>query len=94
MDGLTGFKTAASQEQPDAETVMDPFHVVRLAGDALAECRSRVQRDTLGRWGRKNDPFYKARRTLRTGAGLLAQRQQARLEALFTDERHDQAEDT
>ena len=32
MDGFTGFKTAAAEEIPDAVTVMDPFHVVRLAG--------------------------------------------------------------
>lgn len=34
-DGFTGFKTAAAEELPDAVAVMDPFHVVRLAGDAL-----------------------------------------------------------
>lgn len=31
------FKTAAAEEVPDAVTVMDPFHVVRLAGDAHVE---------------------------------------------------------
>lgn len=35
MDGFSGFKTATTEELPDAVTVMDPFHVVRLAGDAL-----------------------------------------------------------
>ena len=35
MDGFTGFKTATSEELPDAVAVMDPFHVVRLADDAL-----------------------------------------------------------
>ncbi len=39
MDGFTGFKTAPSEELPDAVAVMDPFHVVRLAGDALDQCR-------------------------------------------------------
>jgi transposase len=39
MDGFTGFKTATSEELPDAVAVMDPFHVVRLAGDALDQCR-------------------------------------------------------
>jgi transposase len=34
MDGFTGFKTAAAEEIPAAVAVMDPFHVVRLAGDA------------------------------------------------------------
>ena len=48
MDGFTGFKTAAAEELPDAVPVMDPFHVVRLAGDALDRCRQRVQQDTSG----------------------------------------------
>ncbi len=43
MDGFTGFKTATTEELPDAVAVMDPFHVVRLAGDALDQCRRRVQ---------------------------------------------------
>ena len=29
MDGFTGFKTATTEELPDAVAVMDPFHVVR-----------------------------------------------------------------
>ena len=31
MDGFTGFKTATTEELPDAVAVMDPFHVVRLS---------------------------------------------------------------
>ena len=94
MDGFTGFKTAASEELPDAVTVIDPFHVVRLAGDALDQCRRRIQRDVFGRRGRKDDPLYKARRTLHTGAGLLTEKQQTRLEALFADEQHVEVEAT
>jgi transposase len=63
MDGFTGFKTATSEELPDAVTVMDPFHVVRLASDALDQCRRRVQQATCGHRGRKGDPLYAARRT-------------------------------
>ena len=33
MDGFTRFKTATTEELPDAVPVMDPFHVVRLAGE-------------------------------------------------------------
>jgi len=44
MDGFTGFKTATTEELPDAVAVMDPFNVVRLAGDALDRCRRRVLR--------------------------------------------------
>ena len=67
MDGFTGFKTAADEDLPDATAVMDPFHVVRLAGDALDQCRRRVQLETQGHRGRKSDPLYSARRTLLTG---------------------------
>ena len=34
MDGFTGFKTATAEELPDAVAVTDPFHVVRLTGEA------------------------------------------------------------
>ncbi|MFC4140720.1 MULTISPECIES: ISL3 family transposase [unclassified Microbacterium] len=94
MDGFTGFKTAAAEEIPTAVAVMDPFHVVRLAGDALDTCRRRVQSDVFGRRGRKDDPLYKARRTLHTGAALLTDRQITRLETLFADDRHVEVEAT
>lgn len=94
MDGFTGFKTAAAEELPEAVAVMDPFHVVRLAGDALDGCRRRVQQRLHKRRGRKDDPLYKARRTLHTGAKLLTSRQLDRLDALFADERHVEVEAT
>ena len=88
MDGFTGFKTAAAEELPDAAPIMDPFHVIRLAGDALENCRRRVQRDVFGRRGRTGDPLYRARRTLLTGAGLLTEKQHARLDEVFAEDRH------
>lgn len=94
MDGFTGFKTATSEELPDAVAVMDPFHVVRLAGDALDRCRRRVQQDTRGHRGRTGDPLYRARRTLHTGADLLTDRQRQRLTALFENDEHVQVEAT
>jgi len=94
MDGFTGFKTATTEELPDAVTVMDPFHVVRLAGDALDRCRRRVQQATHGHRGRKRDPLYAARRTLHTGADLLTDKQTDRLTALFATEEHVQVEAT
>ncbi len=86
MDGFAGFKTAAAEELPDAVPVMDPFHVVRLAGDALDQSRRRVQQDLFGRRGMKDQPLYKARRTLHTGASLLTDRQRVRLNAVFGSE--------
>ncbi|QPS33583.1 ISL3 family transposase [Brevibacterium casei] len=88
MDGFTGFKTATQDALPRAITVMDPFHVVRLAGDALDDCRRRVQQQLHKRRGRKDDPLYKTRRTLHTGTSLLTDRQCDRLSALFTAEQH------
>lgn len=88
MDGFTGFKTATTEELPDAVPVMDPFHVVRLAGDGLDRCRQRVQQITTGHRGRSGDPLYRARRTLHTGADLLTEKQHARLDAVFRSEEH------
>lgn len=94
MDGFTGFKTATTEELPDAVAVMDPFHVVRLAGDALDRCRRRVQQGLHGHRGRKHDPLYRARRTLHTGVGLLTDKQTDRLTRLFADDRHVEVEAT
>jgi transposase len=88
MDGFTGFKTATTEELPGATAVMDPFHVVRLAADALDRCRRRVQLDLHGHRGRANDPLYKARRTLHTGTDLLTDKQRTRIEALFAADDH------
>ena len=94
MDGFTGFKTATTEELPEATAVMDPFHVVRLAGDALDRCRRRVQQDLHGHRGRTDDPLYRARRTLHTGSDLLTDKQQQRLTALFAVDEHVQVEAT
>ena len=94
MDGFTGFKTAAAEELPTAVAVMDPFHVVRLGGDALDRCRRRVQQDLHGHRGRAADPLYRARRTLHTGAGLLTDKQRTRINDLFAGDEHVQVEAT
>jgi transposase len=94
MDGFTGFKTAAAEELPDAVAVMDPFHVVRLAGDALDRCRRRVQQAIHGHRGHKGDPLYSARRTLHTGADLLTDNQKDRISALFAADEHVEVEAT
>ena len=94
MDGFTGFKTASAEELPQATAVMDPFHVVRLAGEALDKCRRRVQLAIHGHRGFKDDPLYKSRRTLHTGAGLLTDMQAARLSALFANQQHVEVEAT
>lgn len=83
MDGFTGYASAVDQVLPDATKVMDPFHVVHLAADKLTGCRQRLQRETTGRRGRKDDPLYKYRRTLLTRTNYLTQRQKQRLDLLW-----------
>lgn len=52
---------------PAAAQVADPFHVVKLANTKLDECRRRVQNETLGHRGRRDDPLYRSRRLLAKG---------------------------
>jgi transposase len=94
MDGFAGFKTATTEELPQATAVMDPFHVVKLAADALDQCRRRVQQQIHGHRGRTGDPLYSCRRTLHTGVGLLTDRQWARLDTLFDTDEHAEIEIT
>ena len=93
-DGFTGFKTATTKELPDAVAVMAPFHVARVAGDALDRCRRRVQQAIHGHRGRKDGPLYSARRTLHTGADLLTDKQKDRLEALSAVDDHTEVQVT
>lgn len=88
MDGFAGYKTAATEVIPDAVTVMDPFHVVALAGIKLDLVRQRIQQQTLGRRGHTGDPLYGIRRIARTRLQLLSTHQYARLSAVFDIEEH------
>ena len=88
MDGFTGYKTAATEAIDEVVTVMDPFHVVALAGDKLDLCRQRLQQETLGRRGRSGDPLFGIRRVARTRAALLTQKQWFRLLDVIEDPAH------
>ena len=71
---------------------MDAFHVVRLAGDAVDQCCRRVQRPLYGHRGRRDDPLYRARRTLLTGEAVLTDKQRAQVMTLFSTDLHVQVE--
>ena len=93
MDGFTGFKTAA-EEISEAVPVMDPFHVVRLAGGRPGRVPpthpTRNPRPTRpGRGPALPGPPYPSHR-----AGLLTDKQKNRLDALFAGDRHVQVEAT
>lgn len=88
------FDATFAEAVPDAVAVMDPFHVVALAGDALGRCRQRVQQQTCGHRGRTGDPLCGIRRVLRTGVELLTDRQHQGLTAVFATEQHVEVEAT
>ena len=58
LDPFQGYKNAIDDQLQDTTSVLDAFHIVKLAGDALDEVRRRVQQDTTGHRGRKGDPLY------------------------------------
>ena len=58
-------KNAIDDQLQDTTSVIDAFHIVKLAGDAPGEVRRRVQQDPLGHRGRKGDPLYQIRLLLR-----------------------------
>jgi transposase len=60
---------------------VDAFHVVKLGTQVVDEVRRRVQQDTLGHRGHRDDPLYKIRGLLRHGAENLTERQLAKLNA-------------
>ena len=89
LDPFQGYKNAIDDQLQDATSVLDAFHIVKLAGDALDEVRRRVQQDTTGHRGRKGDPLYQIRNLLRASRDRLTKRQQERLREAFTaDETH------
>lgn len=94
MDGFTGYTSAATEELPKATAVMDPFHVVALAGNAAERCRQRNQQETLGHRSRSGDPLDSIRRILLTSANLLPEKQADRLETVLAVEEHTQVEVT
>ncbi len=83
LDLSASYRSVYDTMLPHAAQVADPFHVVRLANQALDECRRRVQNDTLGHRGRKTDPLYRARRRLLLAAERLSSDQRDHVRGLL-----------
>jgi transposase len=64
IDAFRGYATAIGDVLPAATLVIDHFHAIRLASEAVNDVRRRVQQDRLGHRGRKGDPLYGIRRLL------------------------------
>ncbi len=76
IDPHEGYRSAIRSLRGDrlragTQIAVDPFHVVRLANQALDRCRRRTQNETTGHRGRKGDPLYGARKLLLMGAERL-----------------------
>ena len=54
-----------------ATRVADPFHVTRVANRMLDQVRRRVQNETMGHRGRKQDPLFRIRKLLVKGEERL-----------------------
>jgi transposase len=83
LDMSNAYAAVYSVMLPKAAQVVDPFHVVALANRTLDDVRRRVQHQTLGHRGRKDDPLYRARRVLLTGEEKLSDDAASRLESLL-----------
>ena len=78
IDPFRGYATGLT-DRLDATIVVDHFHAVRLANAAIDDARRRVQQETLGHRGRRDDPLYRIRRRLLVGHERLTDEQHDRL---------------
>lgn len=79
IDMSTVFLSAVRQALPHAVVVVDHFHVVQLANQAVTEVRRRVTWTLRGRRGRKGDGEWDARRLLVRNRENLSDRRFAKL---------------
>jgi transposase len=67
LDPAAPYRAALVDPQvglPNAQLVVDHFHICKLANAAIDDARRRVQQETTGHRGRKGDPLYGIRRLL------------------------------
>ncbi len=74
IDLAESYRAGLSPLLDHATRVADPFHVVRVANRCLDQVRRRVQNETLGHRGRKDDPLYRIRKLLLKGSERLDER--------------------
>ena len=100
VDPHEGYRSAVVNPDPvtlrpsplaEVTIVVDPFHVVRLANQAVTRTRQRVQQATLEHRGWKGDPLYDIRKLLLVGAERVDEAGWARLHtALDAGDPHDE----
>lgn len=79
LDPYRGYASALRRALPHAVRVLDAFHVVRLGFAAVDDVRRRIQQETTGHRGRRDDPLFGIRRLLRRGHDHHSERSWTRL---------------
>jgi len=79
IDPFRGYANGLLAHLGHAGVVVDHFHAVRLANQAIDDVRRRVQNQTTGHRGRRGDPLYGIRRLALVGAERLSERGWGRL---------------
>jgi transposase len=85
IDPAAVYAKAVRQALPNAQLVIDHFHLVKLANDCLTAVRRRVSWEQHGRRGRKIDPAWANRRRLLTGRERLSHQAFAAMWNSLTD---------
>jgi transposase len=91
LDLTDTYRSGLNPHLAHARRVADPFHVTRVANRMVDEVRRRVQQETLGHRGRKDDPLFRVRKLLVKGEERLDDKGRAKLlEALRVGDPHDE----
>jgi transposase len=85
IDPYQGYAPALHRLLPDAQVVVDHFHVIRLGNAVVDEVRRRVQQETLGHRGRKGDPLYDIRKLLLVAREKLTDHAHQRIETAWRE---------
>ena len=75
IDPHRGYLNGILSYLPDATVTVDCFHGVKLGNSMVDDIRRRVQQESLGHRGRKEDPLFKTRRLMTRGWERLSDRQ-------------------
>lgn len=83
IDPSAAFRKALREQLPCAAVSVDPFHLVKLANDAVTAVRQRLTREQKGRRGRLQDASWANRKLLLRGGDTLTAAGTARLQRIF-----------
>ena len=83
MDLSGPYRKTFTDALPHARQVADPFHVIKLANSTIDDVRRRVQNETTGGRGTKDDPLYRIRRLLLKAAERVTERGRTKLRGLL-----------